>query len=316
VPPTPNHSTAVRRARVTAAAIFAALVLAGCNGKGARDVEKEYRGPTETMSQVVAAINANNSRIPTLWMRHDFRGRIVEPDPARPDKPRTTNFSGDGALLYRAPAELRFNVNGPGIGEIFVVGSNPERYWLWIPFDRVNTLWWGAYEHLGKPCVQDVPVRPDLLLEVLGVSTIDPDFTRFPAPTMTFDGAADAYVFTWIGRVPDRFVAVKQVSYDRATKRPTRVRLFDDNGRVLLRARLSDFGPVEVPDVPREARPVVPYRYELEFPDTGSTMDITVADAKLTNRFRRTVVPNDAAFAFPTDTGDSKVIQLDEACDD
>jgi hypothetical protein len=320
VPPPPTRHDVRDRVRPRADAPVALLLLllllvlvlvaAGCNGKGPRGPKREYVGPTESMSNVVGAINANNARLPTLWMRHDFDGRIVEPDPKRPKDPRVTNVSGDGVVMYRSPQELRFNVGGPGVGDLFVVGSNPQRYWLWIPFSKVNTLWWGRYEHLGAPCADPIPVRPDLLLEVLGVSTVDQDFTRLPAPTMTFDGVADAYVFTWVARAPDRFVALKEVWYDRKTKRPTRVRLFDDNGRVLLRAQLSEFNGVELPDVPRDQRPVVAHRYDLEFPDTGSTMRITVSEARLSNKGR----PNDLAFQFPSDPGDSKVIQLDEAC--
>jgi hypothetical protein len=296
--------------------LLACAVLTGCFGNGPKKKPPEYVGPTATMSEVVASINANNSRLPTLWLRHDFSGRIVEPDPKRPKDPRVTNVSGDGALMYRSPQELRFNVRGPGVGDIFIVGSNPDRYWLWIPFGKVNTLWWGRYEHLGSPCAEPIPVRPDLLLEVLGVSTVDQDFTRLPAPTMTFDGVADAYVFTWVTRAPDRFVALKEVWYDRTTKRPTRVRLFDEHGRVLLRARLSEFRPVEMPDADRGgggggARPpVVAHAYALEFPDSGSTMSITVSEARLSYRGK----PDDNSFQFPPDTGDSKVIQLDEAC--
>ena len=131
-------------------------------------------------------------------------------------------------------------------------------------------------------------------------------------PTMRFVNESDAYVLTWIKRAEsdERFVAVKEVWYDRRTKRPRRVLLYDENGRVLLRATLSNHEPVEINGVPREQWPLVATTYALVFPDTGTTMDIEVESAML----RRNKVPNDSTFRRPTNPGVKTVEQLDAAC--
>jgi len=53
----------------------------------------------------------------------------------------------------------------------------------------------------------------------------------------------------WNVRVPDRYVAQKEVWYDRKTKLPIKVLLFDPNGRVVLRADLSKHKPVQAQQV-------------------------------------------------------------------
>lgn len=268
-----------------------------------------YSGPTQTMAEVVEAINQNNRKLPTLWMRHNLRAVIIDPE-QRGD--RGTKISGDGYIIYRSPRELLFRASAPGVN-LFELGANPDEYWLAIPYEKIDTMWWGHFRHLGKPCAKPIPIRPDLILEVLGVFQINPDFTQPPVPTMRFVNEADAYVLTWIRREPqreDRYVVVKEVWYDRQTKRPRRVLLYDEHGRVLLRASLSNHEPVEIDGVPRDQWPIVATTYELVFPDTGTTMDIEVESAML----RRKNVPNDATFRRPANPAVSTVEQLDAAC--
>ena len=71
---------------------------------------------------------------------------------------------------------------------------------------------------------------------------------------MRFNNDADVYMFVWSIRGIDRFIAQKEIWYDRATKQPRRVYLFDDNGRVILRAFLRNHAPLEVPGAPRDRR--------------------------------------------------------------
>jgi hypothetical protein len=112
----------------------------------------------------------------------------------------------------------------------------------------------------------------------------------------------------WGSPLPDRWAAQKEVWYDRETKLPRLVVLFDENGRVVLRTFLSEHQPVEVEGAAREDWPRVARRFELYFPDTGTTMSLQLSDVEL----RRGPVPNDASFAFPGDrAGVSKVIRVD-----
>ena len=176
-----------------------------------------------------------------------------------------------------------------------------------------DTMWWGSYDENGNTSAdtRQMPIQPQLLLEVLGVGVIDEDLTRQPFPVMRFNNDADAYMFVWNVRVPDRFVAQKEVWYDRQTKLPMKVLLFDANGRVVLRADLSKHQPVEVEGAPKEEWPKVATNCRLYFPDSGTSMMFELNDLSL----RHGGAPNDRSFVFPNEPGVNHVVQVDRQAD-
>ncbi len=54
-------------------------------------------------------------------------------------------------MLYKSPHGLRLSGDKFGTGNLFEIGSNEERYWLKLTTQE--TMWWGQYKNLGKPCV-------------------------------------------------------------------------------------------------------------------------------------------------------------------
>lgn len=290
---------------------------------GARPALEPYSGPTETMAEVVSAINTNNAAVPTLWARISFEADIVG------EGGRGAFANGDGTLLYKTPRGMRLVGTKPfygSSGKVFEIGSTEKQYWLsvWPPSDR-STLWWGWYRNLGKDCVDDraMPIRPDLVLEVLGVGTVNTNFAEPPVPTMRFNnvvrldaasGSVGAYMFIWNAPAPkgDRWVAQREIWYDRVTKLPWRVTLYDVNGRAVVQARLSGHEPVELPGVPESEWPRVARKYELFFPDSGSRMEFDLTEVAPERRG----VPTRRGIAFPRNPNVDEVIQLDEACVD
>jgi hypothetical protein len=287
-------------------------ILAGCITHTTPPTKKEpYSGPTQSLADVVAEINANNERLTTLWARHYYEATVFD------EKKKSHFVNGDGVVQYRRPYDMRLTGDKPAAGRIFDLGSNETHYWFTL-VPEVNTRWWGKYEHLGKPCVdQSIPIRPDLVMEVLGVGHINTNFLEEPAPVMRFNNDADAYMFVWNVRLRDRWVAQKEIWYDRKTKLPKLVLLFDENGRIVLRAYLTKHKPVDVGDdnVPQDARPVIATDFRLFFPDTGTKMTLELADIKLQHKGW----PKEASFSFdPTQRSgdDTRDIQIDEKCDD
>jgi hypothetical protein len=290
-----------RRAWVIAVGVG---LLAGCGHQRTGSRAEPYRGPTLTLAEVVERVNQNNAALPTLWMRHDFKARLVD------DQGKTTAVSGDGAILYASPGKLLLTAAKPGVGPLFELGLNADRYWMSVPFDEVNTMWWGRNRYVASPCADPIPIRPDLIVEVLGVSPIGADLTRSPSPTLRYDPRADVYVLIWNLRAPDRMIAVKEVWYDRQTLRALRVLLYDDNGRPVLVAELSGHGAVEVAGLARDQWPVAARQYDLSFPDSGSWMNLSIDEAML----RYKGAPSDRTFGFPTRPAVARIVQLDEAC--
>jgi hypothetical protein len=285
--------------------LIAAFAGAGCGGPATGRPPRAYWGTTLPMTDVVQRINQNNQEIPTLWASHGYKATVVD------DKGKTHTFTGDGALLYRGPREMRLIGNKEFVGTVFEVGSTNDRFWLKL-VPEVDTMWWGNYQNLGKPCAQAIPLRPDLVVEVLGIGVFNTNLTTLPAPTMRFNHERDAYMFVWNAPLPDRWVAIKEVWYDRATLRPTLVMLYDADGRVVVRAELRNHRPVEVKDLPRDRWPVVAGEYRLFFPDNGTTMELDLREIMLN---KRGSPPRGLTFPDPRRAGVDRVVQIDEACE-
>src|SRR5438552_7872526 len=183
------------------ALLVLAFALLGCRHvqQTQRDV---YTGPTLTMSELVNRINANNQKIPTLWARHEMEAAIVD------EKKDVHNELMSGELLYRADREMLLVGRKDPIGRVFELGSNADVYWMSIKVGP-DTAWWGRYRNLGKPCSEPIAIRPDLIMQVLGVATISRNLLEQPAPVMRFNPDTDSYMVVWNAQQIDRWVAIK-----------------------------------------------------------------------------------------------------------
>ena len=100
------------------------LLSAGCIPKRGPEVKaRPYYGETLPMAEVVTRINANNSRIPTLWANV----REMEVDFVDDDKKRHHEILG-GALNYRAPRDVSLVGTKDLAGKIVQLGSNLDTY--------------------------------------------------------------------------------------------------------------------------------------------------------------------------------------------
>lgn len=284
-----------------------ALSSAGCCPTKPLETNASWRGPTDPMAQVVAAINRDNHAISSLWARHYFVGNVID------DRGKTHFINAEGILLMSKPASVRL-VAKKEFGTIFDLGTDGQRFWMSVPVE-VDTMWWGYNRNIGKPCSRAIPIQPEGILEVLGVGEFDADLKHAPVPVMRFDAERDAYVFLWSRPLTDRWVATKEVWYDRTTKRPVRVQLYDLDGRVALRAELSDFKQVELPgEAAKAGWPWMATTYRLFFPDSGSKITISLSDMHL--RSEEGGVPNARSFVMPNpeQAQVAKVVQIDEEC--
>lgn len=254
-----------------------------------------------SMREVVDAINANNSKIPTLYATLNYSATIHD------GKQVHSVSSDEGYVWYRSPDDFRLVGKMAAVGTVFDIGSNREKYWLEV-IPGTNRLWWGNYADLVRLQSDQlpIPIRPDLVTQVLAVGTINSDFNVLPVPTMRYDGNDDAYVFVFNVKAPDRWMAQKEIWYDRATLRPRRVILYDGNGRPVLRAALSMDKPVRMPQGKPADWPLVPGDYKLFFPDSGSRMEFTLNDVALQHKVGRIVFPNARNFQMP-DVGGTDV---------
>jgi hypothetical protein len=278
------------------------LLLTGCPPPPPAPPPKLYLGPTLTMADLISQINARNQQIPTLFANFDhFKAWFVDP------KTNQTHYvDGEGNLQYTSPNKIRLRASNDLYGNLFDMGSDGEKYWVSI--QQGNEVWEGTYNTLMNVGPQDVPLQPDLVPEVLGVRPIDPDMNEQPVPVMRFDNESDAYIITWNLHLPDRWVAQKEVWYDRASLMPTLVKLYDSNGRALLVAKLSKPGPVKIDGIPQNQWPEIQTHYDLFFPPSGAKMAFDLADVSLSHNGH----PNAANYRMPNWDANQVVHNLDE----
>lgn len=292
--PTPQRRAAASLiGAVALACVFAGL--AGCKPNRQPNVVG-YFGPTEPLVDVVEAVNANNRQLPTLWAKGYFEANLVD------DRKRNQFVNGDAILLLRKPYEFKMVGRKDVAGQVFELGTTKDEYWM-IVRPEADTMWWGTYDRLDQADPAMIPIRPDLLMQVLAVGDLDTDLARDPAPVMRFNNDADAYMLVWVVRTPSRVLAQREVWYDRQTKRPKLVLLFDENGRIVVRAYLSAHKPVA------DSPATVATHYQLFFPESGTRLELTLNDVKLTSNG----VPREGSIRFPGDAaGVSNIVRVDD----
>ncbi len=303
-----NRPQARQRSRWARLLCSAAAVAAGCcHGPPPAPPPQGYVGPTDPIGVVVQRVNRNAERVPSVWSQLDYTATLVDPG-----RKQTTRLSGDGVLQFRRPASLVLTGYKDVAGQVFQLGCNGDSFWVKVRTAAdASDYYYGTLAHVGSPGTRPVPVRPDLVVEVLGVGLLRPDLLAEPVPVMRFDNEAGCYVFDFNVRRPDRWVTQKEVWYDHADCLPRRVLLYDDAGRVVVRAELSRHQPLEVPTVPAADWPRVARHYDLRFPDTGSAMSLDLNDPALAHRVKRVTLPNDHSFAPPQPDGNDRVIPVD-----
>jgi len=246
-----------------------------------------YYGPTLGLEDVVSKINQNNEKIYTLWAHEHFQGTFVD---RQQDKSQP--LSGFGALLYTAPNQMKLTVQNE-FTSLFEMGSDGKHFWLWDKQHQV--FWWGDFAAMGNIDSSQMPVRPDLVMEILGVRPLDPFLLQTPAPTMRFNNYADAYMIDWQQPAGDHWEVAKEIWYDRQTLLPQKVLLFDALGHVVVWAKLSNYSRMKMQSADQNDWPQVAGRYELSFPYSGSTLSFELSDLTWSYHGR----PNDATYRMP-----------------
>jgi hypothetical protein len=290
-----SRSKAVRAMTV---AVIAGFFLAGCRGRPEQPPVAQYISPSETLSlpQLIAALNDRSEKIESLHLQGGgeaesggFEARIHEGR----DRPERF-FNGEITAMYLAPNRLRLIGGKDLAGRVFDLGTDGERFWMHLPTE--NQLIYGSFEGLDPERASQFPIRPDLVLEVLGVAPMETDLTKAPVPMLRWnpDPQAKAYMLTWAEPVegpPARWRIVKEVWYDFDTLLPTLVVLFDADGDPVVRAYLSNHRPIgDEPDAP-----MIASYYDLYFPETGTRMWLDFGELRFSHRR----FPRESSFTPP-----------------
>ncbi len=168
------------------------------------------------------------------------RGRVTA-DFTDPDGTRHRQFL-DGTLLIIPPNHVRFDMTVLGKTQI-LLGSNPDTFWFYLRPDD-GTMRWGHHDRVQSSTPAGMPIRPDMIIEALGLSRLDPDTTGPNGPVqrieaeyqqlvyLEHDEAGQGYIEReyWIERVPDG--------------RTRRIVFRDRIGQVVMQSLLDDYRPL------------------------------------------------------------------------
>jgi hypothetical protein len=255
------------------------LITAGCGDRETPGV------PPRSAAEALRRVNDNFARFPSgpalyTKARVSFEFR---------DQRGTHRFAGnDAVLFFRPPRMLRFDVRSL-TGTVAQIGSNQERYWVWIE-PEMRTLWWGSWERAGREGARRLPVPPADLLDALALRPLPLKLNdSLTPPMLRVDGADQRllYIRAEGGTTATGWREVR-LQTDRPYM-PTQIidRLAD--GRVTMDARLSEFRAVG------SGGPLMARRYEMRWPQEGSQLALTIGgDARF-----RTGPELEDIFEFP-----------------
>ncbi len=161
-------------------------------------------------------------------------------------------------LWIRFPRETALRLEKMG-DVLFWIGSDNKRYWLFDLLGKPTSVVTGAF---GKPLHIDdnfaLPVRPDSLLDLLG-------FMVFPA--------SDVGVKVAVGEEPETFKVVEKrrvVWFDTQSLLPTRVEIFDAEGRSVF-----------VSELRRYVAAYLPNSFVLDRPQCPTLIDISGTEGRM-----------------------------------
>lgn len=158
---------------------------------------------------------------------------------------RDRRFIGHPAtVIFEAPRCLYFDIKHSLGGSVARIGSNGERYWLWIDTPEARKLWYGSWDALEQDRARHMAIPPDQLLDALMMRPLPEELPGTLKPLLQIDGSDQRLLFV----APDDngwpYTKRELVLDPRPPYMPLEIieRLAD--GRVAMHAYLKSYRPV------------------------------------------------------------------------
>lgn len=252
------------------------------------------------MRGAISLVNDNNRGLQlTLKSKGGFaRCRFTDQDGSQ------RKFDVDANLIVHCPRCMRLDMSVLG-KSYFVFGSNDERYWVEQPDARALT--WGRHNRDLEPNANDLIIRPELIVDALGISLIPEGDGSGAGPMQRLTDTHQQLIFYEdSGRNPGRIS--KEFWLSRfAPQLIDRVIFRDPMGQLVMDAKLGKYKPIVA------GGPLIPHRFEVQWPATEGYMLLTVAGWRLLPKVNQ----DHPAFQFPLDRGASfdHIVDLDVELD-
>lgn len=200
------------------------------------------------------------------------------------DGRRQSFFAQPAAVVVEKPHHLLFAIRH-GLGDtIAQIGSNDDRYWLWVNLPDVSKLWWGTWAALDAGQTPRIVVTPRQLLDAWLLTPIPDALPDGDPPLLMQQGDLRWLLFT--ARDADGWPGPRREMYldNAAPFLPIRVVDRDAAGAIVMDARLGGYRRID--GEPADG-PYTPRRYVVNWPAGQAELRLDF-DAV---RYRTTDVP-------------------------
>jgi hypothetical protein len=261
------------------------VVLGGCVSPTPPRRTFEIPAQLEPAEVVIGRVDGNADRMPAQarFSSHlSVEAGFVNEDGS------LESFNGDGLLQFAKPTYLYMYLNHGLVRKMLEIGSDGERYWL--SFQKRKTIWWGKYKHLDKPLIRDMPIRPDQLIDALGLRRLPEGSPRLLGPvfrvgTQPIPHTLDPqYTLAYSLREPEGWYRFeREYSVSRVPPYLTeRIVFGDKEGKIGSEAALGGLAPADSKgDVLKGPPPIVPRRIWLRLIDERNYLSLELRDPQV-----------------------------------
>lgn len=253
-------------------------------------------------SQALALYNANVKAIPAFSaIVGNWKARFTDRDGKK------KKFDESGGKIFYHPNQnqnlpprfyLQTNVNVLASGAL-KIGSNHQEYWMYS--ELIDSGAWGKYQHLGKPCAENIPIHPQTLLEFIGLMPLDE-----ASANITYENRPETYVIKILDP-NSNFMNRREIIFDRRSRLPNRIIAYDKNNQLILSSELKNYRSL--------ANAVIPGDITLTWPERDASFQLNLVSLKLDFKNGK-VRDRNTVFTRPRPKNDNQqFIQIDEQCE-
>ncbi len=246
-------------------------------------------GPFEEplpIGAVVERVNLNSQRMDFLLRA--VNGSAVGKWQRGPDG-SATSFDMKAHLLYRKPRDLYLRMEHT-LNARIEAGSNNREFWVWERLND-NRYYWGEHEWLANSRQADLPIRPDVLLDVLGVGDLPTDTTGSEGPVLWVAEKCYQLVFLSYDDEGQGYIGKVMEIGRREPYLVDRILYFNPDGRPIMEVLLSEYKPIKDSDV------LAPRKIEMRSLENDNRMTLRFPSMERSDQ------PADALFVSPMQKG-------------
>ncbi len=278
--------------------LLALPLLAGCpDGKSGGPTREPLTD--EPLSAVVAAIN-ENVRAMNFLLRAggvSASGRMVAADGHH------ESIEANGTLYFRRPRSLYLELSHTLAGKL-ELGSNNREFWYWEQLEH-GRYYTGHHGRALTGGASPLALRPDHLVDILGMSELPEDASAPGSPTFVVSGDRYLVEFYETGE-GGRLYKARTLFIER--RKPYLVRwiiYYSQEGRQIMQADLENYDQVPGTIVR------VPRKITLKSLTNESYVKLTFATLRVSDN---TVIESKRIARSPLDRGEEvgEVLRLDE----